>query len=137
LRITSQDTCNTQRCCQSLITQRERTSLGSSDGDAFTSWNSSSTGEFCAWEEVTCQGRPQQVVALSLPSQGFTGILSPTIGNLSSLITLNLSNNGFEGDIPSSLGHLHHFSVLDLSNNSSSGELPSNHYYRKRYQCRF
>ncbi|GJN37469.1 hypothetical protein PR202_gb26428 [Eleusine coracana subsp. coracana] len=88
------------------------------------SWNvSSSAGGFCRWEGVTCQqGR---VVALSLPSRGLAGVLSPAVGNLSSLRTLNLSYNALHGAIPASIGRLHRLEVLDLSNNAFSGELPA------------
>ncbi|GJN05784.1 hypothetical protein PR202_ga23448 [Eleusine coracana subsp. coracana] len=77
-------------------------------------------------EECRSRGRHQRVVALSLPSYELTGVLSPAIGNLTSLRTLNLSKNGFSGDIPASLGRLHHLHILDLSRNSFSGEVPTN-----------
>ncbi|GJN37464.1 hypothetical protein PR202_gb26422 [Eleusine coracana subsp. coracana] len=97
------------------------------NGDPLASWNSSLSG-YCSWEGVRCRGRGrhQRVVALSLPSYQLTGVLSPAIGNLTSLRTLNLSKNSFSGDIPASLGRLHHLHVLDLSRNSFSGEVPTN-----------
>ncbi|KAK3163903.1 hypothetical protein QOZ80_1AG0009950 [Eleusine coracana subsp. coracana] len=97
------------------------------NGDPLASWNSSLSG-YCSWEGVRCRsrGRHQRVVALSLPSYELTGVLSPAIGNLTSLRTLNLSKNGFSGDIPASLGRLHHLHILDLSRNSFSGEVPTN-----------
>ncbi|KAK3163904.1 hypothetical protein QOZ80_1AG0009960 [Eleusine coracana subsp. coracana] len=76
--------------------------------DALASWNRSTAGGFCSWEGVRCGRRHQRVVALRLPSYGLTGVLSPAIGNLTSLRTLNLSKNGFSGDIPASLGRLYH-----------------------------
>ncbi|TVU21841.1 hypothetical protein EJB05_31510, partial [Eragrostis curvula] len=94
--------------------------------DALASWNSTTAGGFCSWEGVRCRGRHRRVVALNLPSRRLTGILSPAIGNLSSLRTLNLSFNGFRGDIPASLGRLHRLHVLDLSRNTFSGEFPIN-----------
>ncbi|KAG0536527.1 hypothetical protein BDA96_03G071600, partial [Sorghum bicolor] len=78
------------------------------------------------WEGVRCRGKHRRVVALSLPSRGFTGVLSPAIGNLSSLRTLNLSWNGFSGNIPASLDRLRHLHTLDLRRNAFSGTLPGN-----------
>ncbi|TVU03499.1 hypothetical protein EJB05_50960, partial [Eragrostis curvula] len=95
-------------------------------GHTLASWNSSSASGFCGWEGVTCGRRHQRVVALSLASCGLTGVLSPTIGNLTFLRFLNLSFNSFNGDIPASLGRLSHLQTLDLSNNAFSGELPTN-----------
>ncbi|TVU21846.1 hypothetical protein EJB05_31515, partial [Eragrostis curvula] len=95
-------------------------------GHTLASWNSSSASGFCGWEGVTCGRRHQRVVALSLASCGLTGVLSPTIGNLTFLRFLNFSFNSFNGDIPASLGRLSHLQTLDLSNNAFSGELPTN-----------
>ncbi|KAK3160364.1 hypothetical protein QOZ80_1BG0058540 [Eleusine coracana subsp. coracana] len=94
-------------------------------GDPLASWNGSANG-YCSWEGVRCRGWNQQVVALNLPSRGLTGVLSPAIGNLTSLRILNLTKNEFSGDIPPSLGRLHHLRVLDLSRNTFSGEIPLN-----------
>ncbi|KAL6626762.1 hypothetical protein ACP70R_030488 [Stipagrostis hirtigluma subsp. patula] len=98
---------------------------GASYGDTLASWNGS-TSVYCSWEGVRCRGRRQRVVALSLPSHGLFGVLSPVLGNLSSLRYLNLSSNGLSGNIPASLGRLHHLHTLDLSHNAFSGELPVN-----------
>lgn len=97
-------------------------------GDPLASWNESSAdgGGYCSWEGVRCWGKHRQVVELSLPSRGLTGVLSPAIGNLSSLWTLNLSNNGFHNSIPASLGRLQRLHNLDLSHNAFSGKLPAN-----------
>nr|CAB3476256.1 unnamed protein product [Digitaria exilis] len=75
---------------------------------------------------VTCGSRHRRVVALSLPSLGLTGVLSPAVGNLSFLRALNLSSNAFSGDIPASLGRLRRLQILDLSYNTFSGEIPAN-----------
>jgi Leucine-rich repeat (LRR) protein len=89
--------------------------------DPIPSWNGS-TGGYCSWEGVRCRGR----VALSLPYRRFTGVLSPSIGNLSSLRILNFSFNAFSEAIPATLGRLRHLRVLDLSRNTFSGEFPVN-----------
>ncbi|TVU21814.1 hypothetical protein EJB05_31480, partial [Eragrostis curvula] len=94
-------------------------------GDTLASWNASADGH-CTWEGVRCRGRHQRVVALSLPSTGLAGFLSPAVGNLSSLRFLNLSSNALTGDIPASIGRLHHLHTLDLSNNAFTSELPAN-----------
>jgi hypothetical protein len=60
-------------------------------------WNSTSTGGFCSWEGVRCGARHRRVVALTLPSYGLTGTLSPATGNLTFLRTLNLTSNAFQG----------------------------------------
>ncbi|KAL6847925.1 hypothetical protein ACP4OV_022053 [Aristida adscensionis] len=99
---------------------------GGGNGDALASWNTSSANGFCSWEGVTCGRRHRWVVALSLPSSGLSGVLSPAIGNLSSLRVLNLSSNGFSGGIPASIGRLQRLQALNLSRNSFSGEIPSN-----------
>ncbi|CAO2185665.1 unnamed protein product [Urochloa humidicola] len=96
------------------------------DTNALASWNTSGSGGFCGWEGVTCGGRHRRVVALSLPSHGLAGVLSPAIGNLSFLRTFNLSSNAFGGGIPASLGRLRRLQILDLSYNTFSGEIPIN-----------
>ncbi|KAL6847918.1 hypothetical protein ACP4OV_022046 [Aristida adscensionis] len=96
-------------------------------GGMLASWNSSGASVFCSWEGVTCRsGMPRRVVALSLPSGRLNGVLSPAIGNLSSLELLNVSSNFLGGGIPASLGRLRRLRSLDLSRNSFSGELPAN-----------
>ncbi|CAL4964713.1 unnamed protein product [Urochloa decumbens] len=109
-----------------LLTFKAAAISSGSRSDALASWNGSTSG-FCSWEGVRCGGKHRRVVSLSLPSQGLTGVLSPAVGNLSSLRFLNLSSNCFiSGDIPASLARLHHLNVLDLSNNAFSGEVPAN-----------
>ena len=99
-----------------------RAGLGARGSDMLASWNSSTN--ICSWEGVACN-RGQRVVALSLPSYGLTGNLSPAIGNLDFLQTLNLTSNWFQGEVPSSIGRLVRLQTLDLSYNSSS-MIPAN-----------
>ncbi|CAO2174634.1 unnamed protein product [Urochloa humidicola] len=94
--------------------------------NALASWNTSSAGGVCGWEGVMCGGRHRRVVALSLPSHGLAGVLSPAIGNLSFLRAFNLSSNAFHGGILASLGRLRRLQILDLSYNTFSGEIPIN-----------
>ncbi|CAL4958213.1 unnamed protein product [Urochloa decumbens] len=93
------------------------------------SWNGSNNGGYCSWEGVRCRGRHRRVVALSLPSHGLTGVLSPAVGNMSSLRTLNLNSNGLSSNIPASLGRLRHLHTLNLSSNAFSGSFPANLSY--------
>ncbi|KAG2595615.1 hypothetical protein PVAP13_5KG087087 [Panicum virgatum] len=94
--------------------------------DALASWNRSTDDGYCSWEGVRCRGRHRRVVALNLPSHGLTGVLSPAVGNLSSLRILNLFGNKFSGNIPTSLNRLGHLRILNLSRNAFSGPLPAN-----------
>ncbi|CAL4887965.1 unnamed protein product [Urochloa decumbens] len=103
-----------------LLDFRAAAVSGGGNGGSLPSWNGSSAGGFCSWEGVTCGARHRRVVAITLPSQGLTGVLSPAIGNLSFLRTLNLSSNSFTGDIPASLGRLRRLRALDLSHNAFS-----------------
>ncbi|KAJ1282573.1 hypothetical protein BS78_03G063100 [Paspalum vaginatum] len=97
-----------------------RAGLARSNSGVLAGWNG--TTGVCSWEGVSCSGG--QVVALSLPSYGLAGVLSPEIGNLTSLRTLNLSSNGFHGDIPASIARLVLLQTLDLSYNAFSGRIP-------------
>ncbi|KAJ9559462.1 hypothetical protein OSB04_014076 [Centaurea solstitialis] len=87
-------------------------------------WNDSI--HFCNWTGIVCGLRHQRVVTLNLSSRGFSGSISPTIGNLSFLRELMLLNNSFTGIIPQEVGRLSRLRMLDLSNNSLSGEISSN-----------
>lgn len=88
------------------------------------SWND--TLHFCNWYGVSCGRRHQRVTMLELQSSKLTGILSPSVGNLSFLRVLNLQSNGFSGTIPSEIGRLHRLQYLLLGNNSIGGVIPSN-----------
>ncbi|XP_057445414.1 protein NSP-INTERACTING KINASE 1-like isoform X3 [Lotus japonicus] len=77
----------------------------------------------CSWNMVMCS--PENlVISLGIPSQGLSGILSPSIGNLTNLQTVGLQNNNINGPIPSKLGKLSKLQTLDLSDNFFSGEIP-------------
>ncbi|KAI7729021.1 hypothetical protein M8C21_024566 [Ambrosia artemisiifolia] len=89
-----------------------------------TSWNDSNTN-FCQWESVACSRRHQRVTVLDLSSGGLTGMLSPSIGNLSFLRVIRLFNNSFTGEIPPEIGRLFRLRVLDLQNNSFTGNIPA------------
>ncbi|KAF8729586.1 hypothetical protein HU200_017531 [Digitaria exilis] len=78
----------------------------------------------CSWTMVTCS--PENlVIGLEAPSQNLSGILSPSIGNLTNLETVLLQNNNINGLIPADIGKLTKLKTLDLSSNHFSGEIPS------------
>lgn len=78
----------------------------------------------CTWNMVGCT--PEGfVISLSMSSVGFSGTLSPSIGNLSHLRSLWLQNNQLSGPIPVEIGKLSALQTLDLSDNQFIGEIPS------------
>uniref|UniRef100_A0A0D9XTD0 Receptor kinase-like protein Xa21 n=1 Tax=Leersia perrieri TaxID=77586 RepID=A0A0D9XTD0_9ORYZ len=93
-----------------------------------SSWNTSA--HHCTWPGVVCgsggrrQRHPERVVALRLGFFNLSGIISPSLGNLSFLRELNLSSNHFSGEIPPELGRLSRLRRLDLSNNQLQGMIP-------------
>ncbi|XP_041998241.1 probable LRR receptor-like serine/threonine-protein kinase At5g63710 isoform X3 [Salvia splendens] len=76
-----------------------------------------------SWSHVTC--RNGSVVTLSLPSNGFTGILSPSIAKLQFLVGLDLQYNNLSGTLPESLSSLSHLQILNLADNKFNGSIPS------------
>nr|XP_011468596.1 PREDICTED: receptor-like protein 2 [Fragaria vesca subsp. vesca] len=88
--------------------------------------NWSDSTDCCYWEGVTCNQDDdhQRIVALLLPGRGLSGVISPSITNLTCLSYLNLSNNSFGGDIPVEIGELKFIYVLDLSHNNLYGRIP-------------
>ncbi|XP_057501481.1 LRR receptor kinase SERK2-like [Actinidia eriantha] len=77
----------------------------------------------CSFTNVVCDDN--NVVQLSLSSMGFSGFLSPKIGDLKTLRTLSLEGNDIIGNIPKEFGNLTNLTMLNLENNSLSGEIPS------------
>ncbi|XP_027166076.1 LRR receptor-like serine/threonine-protein kinase GSO2 [Coffea eugenioides] len=79
----------------------------------------------CQWTGVTCGARRQRVTSLNISNMGFTGMIPPTLGNLSFLVSLDLSGNDFDGQLPHELAHLRRLRFLNLGINDFSGEIPS------------
>ncbi|CDP15118.1 unnamed protein product [Coffea canephora] len=79
----------------------------------------------CQWTGVTCGARRQRVTSLNISNMGFTGMIPPTLGNLSFLVSLDLSGNDFHGQLPHELAHLRRLRFLNLGINDFSGEIPS------------
>lgn len=63
--------------------------------------------------------------SMNLAGTNFTGMLPPSLGNLTQLKQLDLSSNEFTGPIHSSIGNLTTITMLDLSNNKLQGPIPS------------
>ncbi|KAK8322677.1 hypothetical protein V6Z11_A12G186100 [Gossypium hirsutum] len=76
----------------------------------------------CSWNLVTCSN-DGLVISLRAPSQNLSGILAPSIGNLTNLQLLLLQNNNISGNIPSELGRPPKLHILDVSN--FSGQIPT------------
>ncbi|KAK1376060.1 putative BRASSINOSTEROID INSENSITIVE 1-associated receptor kinase 1 [Heracleum sosnowskyi] len=77
----------------------------------------------CSWTMVTCSSE-SLVIGLGTPSQKLSGILSPSIGNLTNLQIILLQNNNITGPIPVELGRLRKLHTLDLSDNHFTGGIP-------------
>ncbi|XP_039805830.1 LRR receptor kinase SERL2-like isoform X3 [Panicum virgatum] len=78
----------------------------------------------CSWTTVTCS-QDKLVTGLEAPSQSLSGMLSPTIGNLTNLQIVLLQNNNITGPIPAEIGKLSKLKTLDLSSNHLDGGIPT------------
>ncbi|KAJ0975002.1 hypothetical protein J5N97_016967 [Dioscorea zingiberensis] len=78
----------------------------------------------CTWYSVLCDPN-NNVIQVTLSSMGFTGVLSPRIGELTYLNVLSLPGNNITGGIPEQFGNLSSLTSLDLESNQLSGEIPS------------
>ncbi|MYA08244.1 MAG: hypothetical protein F4060_09695 [Holophagales bacterium] len=87
-----------------------------------TNWKDDSTaiGEWFG-VEVDRSGR---VISLVLSSNGLTGNIPPSLGELPSLLQLFLSLNDLTGSIPPELGALTNLLSLELSFNGLTGTIP-------------
>ncbi|KAF7087060.1 hypothetical protein CFC21_090281 [Triticum aestivum] len=79
----------------------------------------------CGWNGVVCSGleHPGRVIKLNLVNLSLSGMISPSLGNLSFLRRLDLSINGFTGEIPP-LNRLQRLEDLLLGQNSLRGTIP-------------
>nr|GMD10817.1 probable LRR receptor-like serine/threonine-protein kinase At5g45780 isoform X1 [Ipomoea batatas] len=77
----------------------------------------------CTWNMVGCS-QEGFVISLEMASMGLSGLLSPSIGNLTHLRTMLLQNNQISGPIPAEIGKLPELQTLDLSGNLFDGEIP-------------
>ncbi|XP_057815506.2 putative leucine-rich repeat receptor-like serine/threonine-protein kinase At2g24130 isoform X2 [Cryptomeria japonica] len=73
-----------------------------------------------------------QISYLALDSNKIEGIIPSGIGNLTKLTMLNLSSNYFSGTIPSTLSKLSNLETLYLDKNNLYGRIPKSLGYAKR-----
>lgn len=92
-------------------------------GTQLTDWNQNQVNP-CTWNSVICDSN-NNVVQVTLASMGFTGVLSPRIGDLEHLNVLSLPGNKITGGIPEQLGNLSSLTSLDLEDNLLVGEIPA------------
>ncbi|KAI3462393.1 hypothetical protein Pfo_019056 [Paulownia fortunei] len=88
-----------------------------------TDWDSHLVSPCFSWSHVTC--RNGSVVSLSLASNGFTGILSPSIAKLKFLVSLDLQDNNLSGALPDSLSNMLNLQNLNLAHNNFNGPIPA------------
>lgn len=89
---------------------------------SLSSWNT--TTPYCQWNGVKCSLRhPGRVTVLDLGDQDLSGLISPSLGNLTFLKRLNLSKNTFSGELPP-LNGLQRLEILDVSTNALHGSIP-------------
>ncbi|CAA0308877.1 unnamed protein product [Arabidopsis thaliana] len=65
-----------------------------------------------------------RIISLNLSSMRLSGVISPSIQNLTKLQVLDLSNNNLTGGVPGFLSNMVSLLSIDLSNNSLSGPIP-------------
>ncbi|KAI5056384.1 hypothetical protein GOP47_0028202 [Adiantum capillus-veneris] len=78
----------------------------------------------CAsWIGILCDSKGN-VVVINLASSNLSGVIDPSIAQLTSLTTLKLNDNHLTGTVPSALASLALLKTLDVSNNNLTGPLP-------------
>ncbi|KAL7124301.1 hypothetical protein ABFS83_14G039500 [Erythranthe nasuta] len=75
------------------------------------------------WRFVNCDSLGKNITIVNMARQGFSGTISPSFANLTSLRNLVLNDNKLSGSIPSVLTSLPQLQNLDVSNNNLSGEI--------------
>ncbi|XVE70540.1 hypothetical protein DITRI_Ditri10aG0080200 [Diplodiscus trichospermus] len=78
------------------------------------------------WEGVQCNYNVSlpRIISLNLTASGLSGMISASLGNLSSLESLDLSNNHLSGPVPEFLKELKSLKFLNLEGNQLSGYVP-------------
>jgi hypothetical protein len=89
-----------------------------------STWDPSLVDPCISWFRVNCNS-DGRVTSLNLESMGFSGVLSPQIGELKYLSTVALQDNHISGTLPSELGNMTSLRNLNLENNNLTGNIPS------------
>jgi len=104
----------------------------STNGEGWTNQNGwFQSLEPCQWGGVSCRFNPPGtttngvVTVITLTSNGLTGVLPPSVGDLVDLLELNLQQNAISGTLPDALGTLPRLVKLRLTNNRFTGSIPS------------
>ncbi|WOL20043.1 putative LRR receptor-like serine/threonine-protein kinase [Canna indica] len=92
-------------------------------GNQLADWNQNQVNP-CTWNSIICDSN-NNVVQVTLSSMGFSGILSPRIGELQYLTVLSLPGNNITGGIPEQFGNLSSLTNLELENNHLNGTIPA------------
>ncbi|XP_066365192.1 LRR receptor kinase SERK2-like isoform X2 [Miscanthus floridulus] len=92
-------------------------------GGQLSDWNQNQVNP-CTWNSVICDNS-NNVIQVTLAVRGFTGVLSPRIGELQYLSVLSLAGNSITGTIPEEFGNLSSLTSLDLEDNLLVGEVPA------------
>lgn len=76
-----------------------------------------------SWYGVTV--RRGRVTQLVLPENKLSGLLTASLGNLTSITLINLYKNQLTGNLPASIGNLTYLKSLGLSANQLTGSIPN------------
>ncbi|AEC06307.1 Leucine-rich repeat protein kinase family protein [Arabidopsis thaliana] len=81
-----------------------------------------------SWMGVSCNvidiSTPPRIISLDLSLSGLTGVISPSIQNLTMLRELDLSNNNLTGEVPEFLATIKPLLVIHLRGNNLRGSVP-------------
>ncbi|BBN05887.1 hypothetical protein Mp_3g16710 [Marchantia polymorpha subsp. ruderalis] len=97
--------------------------IGNYSGGALDDWTPDKRSEYCSWTRVTCNCQ-LHVTALNLSSLDLTGLLGPSLCNLTYLEELHLDQNFLQSEIPPELGRLSRLRILNLEENWLYGSIP-------------
>ncbi|KAI0531224.1 hypothetical protein KFK09_000777 [Dendrobium nobile] len=111
-------------CLQTESSTLLQLKRGFTSGHDLDTWQQSTN--CCIWKGVTCDESSRRVINLHLSNRFITGIIDPSLFNLTSLRALNFSYNRFNGiSIPDyGWDRLANLSSLDLSSAGFAGKIP-------------
>ncbi|KAI0520575.1 hypothetical protein KFK09_008051 [Dendrobium nobile] len=104
--------------------------ITSDPSNALSSWISTTNGDanstsLCTWSGVFCDKPENRVTGLDLSGLTLSGILTPSLGNLTFLRFLLLQSNQFIGFLPDQIGRLSQLQLLNVSSNFFNGQIPN------------